>query len=699
MLLSVVRKSPRKGQVVVFEGDVDAITLQLRLLPRSQKILIIGPLTDHVQLPADVQMSAAVIVHHVHQALIERRQRARLFLQLSTASHPRLVFMNGGRAGARTLCISLTAERVTEGSVEDARAMVERAIRSGDDWLLKHDGIGDDGNEIEQTKEDLDFEQGQAEEYKRRDSGKYDLNDRSAMAMSRADSLEHETASLDPPATDALDDMPLLNLIHSQSFHEGRGKSPTPHPIFTHNHADTYGQLQHDDGSTRSASLAEKRSTFGLRRNSIDTMPTDMSSTLADDDFDECDVHSSSLESFASSPRPPSFNLLEFGKACIVDVQASMRRSPTRNTPDAKVKVHHNRNPQLLSRKTSLKRSNSTSVLAFTGLATGDEVMPSTTLRSVDDRSNECSPFNGTPATMNRQSSTPTLHANNSPQRGPSPHTYVDRGTDPGEFVETCGGSVRSRVDELNRMFSTGSVRRDSQSRSSSLGKEIDFDQLSSVEEDLVVHLNSGKQNTILESVIESYRKHDHSKVQAPGSCLPVDQSMSDSLLAGHLKPLCNEEELAGEGYSSPPHKSPVADPDGLWPTKISSKSQLTSPPSTPESPSQSISSFPPITNTYQSATTNSIDVQDTLRAILKDNFDSKMNHYKEDDAYDISNWQPVFCTNRASTSARRTVDQIIAIGSEGVVNQEVFHDVAGQIAQLGTTQGGTSRSATLDIG
>lgn len=595
--------------------------------------------------------------------------------------------MNGGRAGARAMCVSLTAERVTDGSVEDAQAMVDKVICNGEGALFKHGVIEEDLSEVEQTAEDLDVEQNQDNGDEQEGYDSYDVDDRSAIAMGRAESLEYETASLHPPSEDEVDDMPPLNLIHSQSSHNGTDEPSTPHPIFTHNYSDLQYHFHHDDGSSGSASLVEKRSTFGLRRNSIDTMPTDVSSTQADNDFVDRVVESSTLERSAVSPRPPSFGLLEFGKACIVDVQSSTRRSPTRNGLEAKVKVHHTGIQRLFSRRTPLKRSKSTSYLALTVPASGDEEMPTIALRSHEDLSVQGVPFPEAPVTTTRQASTSTLHSENSLRRGPS--TYVDRGTDPGEYVEASGGSVRLRVDELNRKFSTCGVQKESQSRSSSLGKE--FESLSDLKEDLVVHLNSGKPNTILESVIESYRKYNCGKAQAPATSLRVDQRTSDSLIAGHFKPSCNEEELKCEESSSDqPHQSSFIELRELWPTKECSRSQTNQPTSRPSvSPSQTTPSCSPIPHVYQSASANAIDVQDTLRAILKDNLGLETDHYKGNDQYSNLDWKPVF----------RTDDQIIAIGSEGVVSQEAFSDLTGQIALLGTKQSGMSRSATLDIG
>lgn len=88
------------GSIVAFEGLLDTISMQLCLLPALPQVLILPGV--QCRLPADLEhdFDARIYVRHIHDALVARNETARAFLQGSTPTDKRLVFMNGGTPNA-----------------------------------------------------------------------------------------------------------------------------------------------------------------------------------------------------------------------------------------------------------------------------------------------------------------------------------------------------------------------------------------------------------------------------------------------------------------------------------------------------------------------------------------------------------------------------------------------------------------------
>ena len=108
----------QSGKLVALEGDVDTVLTQLRLLPPSQKILVLPPILE--SLPQDIEaqsFNARAFIRDVHASFTEWTEIARSFLQSSTTTQPRLVFMNGGSVSARATCITKICENITNGEV------------------------------------------------------------------------------------------------------------------------------------------------------------------------------------------------------------------------------------------------------------------------------------------------------------------------------------------------------------------------------------------------------------------------------------------------------------------------------------------------------------------------------------------------------------------------------------------------------
>ena len=119
------------GKLVSFEGDYETISQQFRLLPPSQKILILPSVLDSIPQEDNNAFNAHRYVHDVYKTFTGHVEIATSFLSSSSTAHPRLVFMNGGSIGATALCISKICEYVTKGDLEKARRIFETVTSNG----------------------------------------------------------------------------------------------------------------------------------------------------------------------------------------------------------------------------------------------------------------------------------------------------------------------------------------------------------------------------------------------------------------------------------------------------------------------------------------------------------------------------------------------------------------------------------------
>ncbi|ESZ98528.1 hypothetical protein SBOR_1060 [Sclerotinia borealis F-4128] len=124
------------GKLVAFEGNINTITTQLRLLPHSHMILVVPPLdyflsTDHKGEPFE----ARTFVRDVHIALAQRNEVARTFLRSS--SQARLVFLNGGSISARAICVATISQRLTYGNFAEAETIFHDIVKDGLAGLFK----------------------------------------------------------------------------------------------------------------------------------------------------------------------------------------------------------------------------------------------------------------------------------------------------------------------------------------------------------------------------------------------------------------------------------------------------------------------------------------------------------------------------------------------------------------------------------
>lgn len=120
------------GTIVAFEGHPEIISTQLRLLPTSPQILILPSVQCYLPTDdADRNFEAHDYIRKAHTAVLARNETARAFLQQSTATNKRLVFMNGGAPSAQAMCIRAIMRHETQGDDIEAEAKFNFLVKEG----------------------------------------------------------------------------------------------------------------------------------------------------------------------------------------------------------------------------------------------------------------------------------------------------------------------------------------------------------------------------------------------------------------------------------------------------------------------------------------------------------------------------------------------------------------------------------------
>ncbi|EMT73275.1 hypothetical protein FOC4_g10004641 [Fusarium odoratissimum] len=172
------------GSVVAFEGHVDTISTQLRLLPTSPNILILPSIQNYISnRDLKNRSDVRVYVKKIHEATVARYEAAQAFLHGSTASGRRLVFINGGTPSARTLCIRAIMDYETDGDYCRAESLFNQLVKDG--------VVGLDNPVRDWRRQDM---------YQPKDKGdqEQEFEDPITRAMRAADALDRQTASLQP---------------------------------------------------------------------------------------------------------------------------------------------------------------------------------------------------------------------------------------------------------------------------------------------------------------------------------------------------------------------------------------------------------------------------------------------------------------------------------------------------------------------
>jgi hypothetical protein len=704
-----------RGKLVALEGDIETISTQLRLLPPSQKILVLPSLLENLAPNSDT-FDARSFVRDVHDILTERMETARSFLQSSTSTHPRLVFMNGGSVRARATCITRISENITNGNVEEAETIFNDIVKDGVAGIMRHDEVVVEDEQTEKAEADEDGEKGEREG---------ENEDPTLKAMQNAEFLDRENAVLqsEQPAhnttklnghnQDEGDD--TENKIFEGEDFVIQNNSPVGEDVLettainqekTPNTGEIVFTASQGEEIRRTmvtvpskTSLKEKRNTFGPR--SQPATPFTATSSPAEavpqqtDDIDDDGEFEHDLispdETLASIPRTPP---VEYGEARAVNVQTAEAHNPVRKVksvdrffPSLFKYQEPPMSPKILKHTTSAYHLRS-KPMAPGGFNNGHEETFQTLPRTTFIPGSQTA-IRGT-TTLSDAVTSSASSTLAQPLR-----VFIDRGTDPEEII----AEVPAMEEEVGP-----------------------FEPVFAVVEDLVINFHPRGSNEIFDSVMRSYKNGSYPVLptlepteQPELEFKPLPSPISAMTTeGGHSRFLRPTSHLTAEtddvGCERRHTYDPYAYQQGFekkWPPKdrlgrAGSAVQSLEPPTPCSTPppheiAEKFLDFAPVN------VGNAISVQNSLRQVLSVHFptsDGYSQHICSAGSEMDRLWKPVFRNDESAAIGNegRTVDQIVALGCEDGVRKDYFAQISGQIERLGTKKDGVSRSGKLDI-
>ena len=385
------------GKLIALEGDEEMLATQLRLLPPSEKFLVISSMSEDFSYGGG--FSPQSYVHAVHLAFEERAERARAFLKAGTSAHPRLVFMNGGSVSARSRCISRICQHV-DGDVSTAENVFNEVVKNGALGLMK-----DVHSQTGQTDEEKTDPEGEGVE------GVQDVESPRQKFMKAADSLKLRSVSNQSELAD--------DLGSSLSYAMGATQSAEDIPVsrqelFTTEHLD---EIRRTVLEVPPRDLLQKRGTFGSQYEDTEHDPF-------------VDIASPGDSAFMSGGPPTP--AVVYGEACLVDVASASPKGPRRAQSVDRFYPNNSRFLEPPSSPGPLKHTKSayhlrkrpgTSEGMFQPFRDGFTKLPRTTFVKASE-------------TTIRKSPTSAGSLNSSSTSLQGPRIFIDRGTDSRDAVE-----------------------------------------------------------------------------------------------------------------------------------------------------------------------------------------------------------------------------------------------------------------------
>jgi hypothetical protein len=691
------------GKLIALEGDADIISTQLRLLPPSQKILILPSLIDSITRDVDKHsFNPRAFIREVHTALTHRTASARSFLrQSSSNNHPRLVFMNGGSVSARTACITRICENVTNGDIEEAETIFHEIAKDGVAGLMRHDELVIEQAGMESEAEDETPRTEIAPDLEGSDE------DPTVKAMKAAESLDRETAALQEDSIEGEETEAAQSVVDAEEDRkegpdEGHSKVlQKTNALFTSPFGNEIVRTVVTMPTTVEAPPQRRTTLAPLPSTNITPVTATTNFTAApshhlkdEEDYEnkdenDGDMLSPGYESMVSVPNTPG---VVYGEACIVDVQALSPKSKERQLRKVKsVDVIHpslSRKPSLIPR--TLNYSKSEHQLRDRATTSGITGPPSPTPGIF--KLSRTTFIRASQTTIKKSPTLRDAERSRSPSTMAEVRVFVDRGTDASEYPSFISKPGLIEIETME---------------SKAIAAEP-FEPLFAVVEDMVIHFANDTPNKIFESVIRSYKNGSYPAVPSSEEA-NADYPSSPTSLARPTSHHTAETDDEGfhrrnefDPYSSdnnyPPNIKQWPPRDRLQPND--SKAQTLEPPTptmTPPPPSNSIAEK---FCTFSPAGSNGvIGLQDSLRLFLGLHFPAGGNGYTQH-YFPITPeadrlWKPVF---RTDENGFKSVDQIIALGCEEGVNEEFFAQISGQVERLGTKRDGLTRSGKLDL-
>lgn len=710
------------GSIVAFEGSRDTVSTQLRLLPRSSNILILPPLRHFVQeKDADAPFDARTYILSIHEACSARIKMAHSFLQYSSPAEKRLVFMNGGTASALTTCITSIGQHTNKSSVPIAQNAFTKLVRNGVAGLRKH-SIASLHHRFHQSP--ASSKSGAVRE---------GADHASCMseAMRAADALDRETASLQPDNDIDLTgsgrprsmSVPLRRLVDDL-------EDNTPFYLFGASHDGDEAisipavpqKIEDDVDKLGPGEAAKARSTkFEVLRNSSFKFSTDSSlpnctgepytapSPRSVPAFG--DVLNSGTAIFGSLSSTP---LAFYGEARLVDVHTSPeqrvghRQKRTRSVDRVYAGAIRNQDISVrnFSQPLNSRSPHDSSSISETIQTTPSELerLP---LRSKFNDGSAGPTFFIPKKSSTRRPPPDPLELSNSKSAGRR-RMHADRGqnldeegTGEGGPAGVCYTDRGVDAADVNSLKSAAPHQRD---------PDLPFETVLPMHEDLIIHFNDEKHSTLLESVIQDYRRgvypiplppltedlEDNS--ENPRASVPDHQTQGWPRIGGEAA-ISTPSYSEDEEYAAVDSHISLSRAQAQWSEKHHGRNRPPTPARTP--PPEVANSDKSFHEFKTTDCATAVCVQNSLRSILNLYFSPDEHGYQQ---YPLlpelsSMWKPVFREEIwGAEKEKRKLDLILAIGAQNGVGKDFLLTLTGSLVKLGMGPNGTTRSGRLDI-
>lgn len=666
------------GSLVAFEGPAEVVSTQLRLLPPSPQVLILPSLQHYMEGHSSARFSARSYIRDVHQAAQAQREVALKFLNETSSDSKRLVFLNGGTAGAVSQCISAISERQTSGDLHLAMAVFRDIVSEGTNAFTQgaqsdQEGLGISRSERVESQllwEDDDDE------------------DPITRAMRAADALYKETESLQPidcyirtrPRSLSLPALGYLDNLGEASPFFVFGSPPNEEcdsNFDVDEEESTNYPGQGEDGLSRANSLRNSQDRSGRVASFVEEArkarkANNRSTTTMQ-------ILSPTNEQCISPPITPDG--VVYGEARLVQMQASRSQKALRKIRS------------LDDMDLNLARSRWVSVQTAP-----TPKVASPTCESPEAKSRHLSivedPYSSNnllhlPQARFVKAQTTTIRRSPTFAKGspdPARDSYVHQGTDAAEFT-----------DELN----------------------AGFQPVLPFYEDLVVHFTSEIPDYVLDTVIQSFKDGSYPvRGGAPDSYRTTEtDSCPSTPRTADLFDL-EDEQVGLSPVAEVPSGDEASDydPFAAHGNDVRSTSldfatpsplpTLEQPPTPADTPLPALGEMDSKFHDFSTAgRANAVATQNALRLVLENyfppdqhggyhQFNSTLLHKLD------SLWRPIFGDSETQDgmSTEKTADLILAMGCQAGVKREFVSALTGQIEKLGSKSTGLSRSGRLDI-
>lgn len=663
------------GKLIALEGDSEVISTHLRLLPPSQKILIIPPLQSCIGKSCEQRpYNPKEYIKTVHADLTKRLNDARSFLQHTISDQqPRLVFMNGGTLRARAICIENICQNMTLGDIGAAESLFDDLVKDGMAGLLRQETAYQEGDMI---SENTKVEPNQPSS-KNINSLENDLG--LLAKMTETEGLKQ----FDKIYLEEDDKIPwtIDGELFSDQLHETRHPRLSESLEFYKNPAEKIVADTKDPIITRldieqsTCDKYDQISDFEKRKISLN------SEQVLTPKLDESSKHEMHFlrRSAESMPRvSPSFTANNYLTGVYVEDESD-------NSNELEF---FNSDLSLPSTPPKLMESRSHS-----GVFTGDRksLMNPGTLPKYDSSLRRKSSFllpslndqNKLNRPQSLEISSPKLYSSKS-EFPPTTFLKSPQKSKSGSFVSTphIDGGMETSDEELNKpMFG--------------------------LTEDFIIHFTEGSTDHILDSVLQSYQDSRYPSFQPSNRSINLSLGIDQSEIpSSPLSELSKSNETSAK-YSRmhPPNRSSFDPYTSSGNTPSYKKLSPPTPSMTPPAISHSLDKNCKKILTFSATSSNGIiSVHNCFRRLLSNYLPAGENGYSQY-YWPISPeadrlWKPVFGNWNISECLlkKTTVDRIIAFGCESDVKDDFKSQISGMVERVGFKKNGESRSGKLDI-